>query len=152
MKLPAEIVRIASAEVGVHEIDGSNCGPRVNEFKAATVLDPTEAWPWCAAFICWVVREALAASGVAETPTFHRPKTASAWGLESWSLAQDQSTWTTKKPWRDILPGDLVIFKFSHCGIATSALPKRMRGGTAVAITSPLTESRAKFSVRTKPV
>jgi hypothetical protein len=30
-KLPAEIVRIAKLEIGVEEIDGTNCGPRVNE-------------------------------------------------------------------------------------------------------------------------
>ena len=120
MKLAAEIVRIASAEIGVEELHGSNCGPRVNEFKAATVLTPTEAWPWCAAFICWVVREAMKAAGITETTTFKRPTTASAWGLESWSLQQDNSTETKKKPFRDILPGDLIIFNFSHCGIAVS--------------------------------
>lgn len=120
MKLAAEITRIAAAEIGVVETKTTNCGPRVNEFKAATVLPPAEEWPWCAAFICWVVREALKAAGVPETATFKRPTTASAWGLENWSLQQDNSTWTKTKPFRDILPGDLIIFNFSHCGIAVS--------------------------------
>jgi hypothetical protein len=120
MKLSKEIVRIASAEIGVEEIDGTNCGIRVNQFKAATNLDPLEEWPWCAAFICWVVREAMAAANVPETDTYHRPTTASAWGLERWSLKQDNSTWTKKKPFRDILPGDIICFNFSHCAFAVS--------------------------------
>jgi len=119
-KLPAEIVRIATAEIGVSEVNFSNCGPRVNEYKAATNLDPREGWPWCAAFLCWVVRAAMRATGVEETPTFKRPTTAGAWALIDWSLKQDRSTWTLKSPGRDILPGDLVIYTFSHCGIAVS--------------------------------
>ena len=119
MKLAQEIVRIASAEIGVEEIDGSNSGPRVEEYQAATSLGGT-GWPWCAAFICYVVRAAMKAAGVEESATFRRPTTASAWGLESWSLKQDRSTWTQKKPFRDILPGDIVIFNFSHVGFAVS--------------------------------
>jgi hypothetical protein len=118
--LPAEIVRIATAEIGVEEIDGTNKGPRVNEYKAATWLPSTESWPWCAAFVCWVIREALRSTGIKETQTFNRPMTAGAWNMERWSLAQDAST-STKKPHRgDITPGDIVIFKFSHIGFAIS--------------------------------
>lgn len=114
------IVRIATAEIGVEEIDGTNKGPRVNEYKAATWLPSTESWPWCAAFVCWVVREALRSAGIKETKTFNRPMTAGAWDLERWSLEQDKST-NTKKPHRgDILPGDIVVFKFSHVGFAIS--------------------------------
>jgi hypothetical protein len=57
---------------------------------------------------------------VPETDTYHRPTTASAWGLERWSLKQDNSTWTKKKPFRDILPGDIICFNFSHCAFAVS--------------------------------
>lgn len=116
-KLPIRIVKIATAEIGVTEVNGTNCGPRVDEYKAATWLSPRLGWPWCAAFVCWVVREAMAG----DTWTFKRPRTAGAWDFENWSLAQDNSTWT-KKPHRgDIEPGDIVIFKFSHIGIAVSA-------------------------------
>ncbi len=119
-KLPTEIVKIATAEIGVEEINGTNCGPRVNEYKAATWLPSTESWPWCAAFVCWVVREALRSTGTKETKTFNRPMTAGAWDFERWSLKQDGST-NTKKPHRgDIAPGDIVVFKFSHIGFAIS--------------------------------
>ncbi len=113
-----QLCDIASKEIGTQEVDGSNCGPRVNQYKAATNLDPELAWPWCAAFICWVVREAMKAAGVNETETFHRPTTAGAWDLENWSLRQDLTTRTKRVPGRDIAPGDIVIFTFSHVGLA----------------------------------
>lgn len=47
-------VLIAQAEVGVTEAPpGSNTGPRVRVFQAATTLAGTR-WPWCAAFVQWV--------------------------------------------------------------------------------------------------
>lgn len=120
-KLPQAIVEIATAEIGVEEVNGTNCGVRVNEYKSATWLPATKPWPWCAAFVCWAVREAAKKAGVGFTKTFKRPRTAGAWDMENWSLAQDKSTWT-KKPHRgDILPGDIVVFKFSHIGFAVSA-------------------------------
>jgi hypothetical protein len=118
--LISEVVRIAKAEVGVREIRDTNCGEMVNEYKAATWLNPKKGWPWCAAFVCWVIREALKSSGVKETKTFKRPRTASAWDFENWSIDQDSTTWMRKPHDGDILPGDIVIFKFSHIGIAVS--------------------------------
>lgn len=124
MKLPEALVQIAVKEVGVTEVNGTNCGPRVDEYKAATWLNPKVGWPWCAAFVCWCFREALALSGVKETKTFKRPRTAGAWDFENWSLAQDSTTNTRKPHKNDILAGDIVIFKFSHIGIAASAPDK----------------------------
>lgn len=118
------IVRLARKEVGVEEINGSNKGPRVNEYKAATNLPAEEAWPWCAAFICWVVREAMKACGVSETKTFKRPTTAGAWDMENWSIRQDSTTWTKKPHRNDIEAGDIVVFTFSHTGFALSGPDK----------------------------
>lgn len=120
-KLREEICRIAKGEIGVEEIDGTNCGPRVNQYKAATTLDPKQSWPWCAAFVCWVVKEAMKSAIVRETATFKRPKTAGAWAFENWSLAQDNSTNTKKPHGGDIQAGDIVVFTFSHIGIAISS-------------------------------
>lgn len=120
-KLPLELVRVANDEIGVEEVNGTNCGVRVNTYKAATNLPPKEAWPWCAAFVCWCVREAMKKAGIVETDTFKRPTTAGAFAFEPWSLAQDSSTWTKKPHENDIQTGDIVIFTFSHIGIATSS-------------------------------
>jgi hypothetical protein len=119
-RLPSAIVAIATEEIGVTEVNGTNCGVRVNQFKSATVLPADEPWPWCAAFVCWVVREAAARAGVPFTPTFKRPTTAGAYAMENWSLAQDSSTWTKKPHRNDIEAGDIVVFKFSHVGFAVS--------------------------------
>ena len=116
-----EIVRIAKAEVGVREIANTNCGERVDEYKAATWLNPKKGWAWCAAFVCWVVREAMTSAGVKQTKTFKRPRTAGAWDFENWSLQQDKTTNTKKPHGGDILPGDIVVFTFSHIGIAVSS-------------------------------
>lgn len=118
-KFTESLVKIALAEIGIEEIDGTNKGPRVNEYKAATNLPPNESWPWCAAFICWIVREAMAVHGVKETAGFKRPRTAGAWDFENWSKRQDETTWTSRDV-SDIKAGDIVIFKFSHIGIAVS--------------------------------
>lgn len=114
--LPARLVELAAAEVGVSEIDGTNCGPRVNEYKAATWLPADKPWPWCAAFICWLIREAMEGRDW----TFPRPETAGAWDFENWCLKVDKSAILKRNPGKDIRAGDIVIFTFSHIGIATS--------------------------------
>jgi len=118
------LIQTAEAEVGVEEVNGSNCGPRVNEYKAATWLPADKAWPWCAAFICWIVQEAMRKASIHETAGFKRPRTAGAWDFENWSLAQDSTTWTRRPHRGDIQPGDIVIFRFSHIGLAVSAPDK----------------------------
>ena len=125
MKLAQRLVELAKKEVGVEEIGGTNCGPRVNEYKAATWLPPDQAWPWCAAFIDWLVMTAMEESG--KQFTFERPRTAGAWDLENWSMKQDGSTWTKLNPQAgDIAPGDIVIFTFSHVGLAIDSPAKGM--------------------------
>ena len=119
--LPALLVRLATAEIGVTEVNGTNCGPRVDQYKAATWLDPKKGWKWCAAFICWLVREALEHAQFEQTKTFKRPRTASAYDFRNWSLAQDGSTQTKDRPGRDIAPGDIIAFQsISHIGLAVS--------------------------------
>ena len=124
MKLSEALVQVALKEVGVTEVNGTNCGPRVNEYKAATWLNPKVGWPWCAAFVAFCFREALALSGVKETKTFKRPRTASAYDFENWSMEQDNSTHTKKPHKGDIKAGDIIVFTFSHIGIALSSPDK----------------------------
>ena len=116
MKLFEKILNLAKKEIGVEEIDGTNCGVRVNEYKSATSLDPKESWPWCAAFICWLFRESMKNNKY----TFARPTTAGAWNFENWCLKQDRSVLLKKPHNNNITAGDIVIFKFSHIGIAIS--------------------------------
>lgn len=112
--LAEKLVALAKKEVGVEEINGTNCGPRVNEYKSATWLDSTKSWPWCAAFICWLFREAMKGSEY----TFKRPQTAGAYDFENWCKEQDTNVLLKKPHNGDIKPGDIVIFNFSHIGLA----------------------------------
>jgi cell wall-associated NlpC family hydrolase len=112
------LVTIALAEVGVKEVGSSNRGPRVDQYQRATWLEEKDWGAWCASFVCWCVREAMRSAGVKETAGFKRPRTAGAFDFERWSLAQDATTATRKPAGKDIQRGDLVIFSFSHIGIA----------------------------------
>jgi len=114
-KLANKMVSLAQKEIGVEEVDGTNCGVRVNEYKSATWLDSTKGWPWCAAFICWLFREAMKGGSF----TFLRPQTAGAWDFENWAKKQDKSIVLKKPHNNDIQAGDILIFTFSHIGIAT---------------------------------
>lgn len=52
------VTTTAAREIGVHEVPwGSNTGPRVRQYQAATVLGGT-GWPWCNAFTEWVYKAA----------------------------------------------------------------------------------------------
>ena len=112
------LIRIAQAELGVKETGKTNRGPRVDDYQRATWLKPEDYGAWCAAFVCWVIRETLKATGIPETAGFKRPQTAGAFDFERWSLAQDSSTQTRKPCGSDIKRGDLVIWSFSHISIA----------------------------------
>ena len=110
-----KMVSFAREEIGVSEGDGSNCGPRVDEYKAATWLDADKGWPWWAAFICWLVREAIEGEDV----KFKRPKTAGAWDFENWAKQHSTNGVELRKPTNeDIKTGDIVVFTFSHIGLA----------------------------------
>jgi len=109
--LARRIVELAAAEVGVREVPrNSNRGPRVEEYQRATWLDGT-GWPWCAAFVCWLVRELEKDFDL----PFARPRTAGAWDFERW--ARDEGV-KLFKPRARIRAGDIVVFTFSHIGLA----------------------------------
>lgn len=120
--LRESIARIAETKIGTKESGGNNKGKDLQPFFDADHYDPNGAapgddgYPWCASFVCWVVMVAIAGRAI----TFQRPRTASAFGFEAWSLAQDNSTNTKRNPGSDIKRGDLVIFSFSHIGIAVA--------------------------------
>jgi hypothetical protein len=116
-KLSSVIADLAAREIGVMEHPrGSNRGPRVDEYQAATWLKKKDWGPWCASFVCFIVREAMHEAG--GKYTFRRPRTAGAFDLARWSRQQDLSTQTRDTPGRDIARGDIVIFSFSHVGFA----------------------------------
>ena len=115
------LVGIAEAEVGVREQGGNNRGGRIEAYQNATWLDP-EAWPWCAAFVCWCIRDWLKVPGAADSIGVGnienwRPKTAAAFDFLRWAKKQDLPILPETA---EVHAGDLVIFDFSHIGIVVA--------------------------------
>ena len=128
MSLPLrqKLIAIATAEVGVREVPrNSNRGPRVLEYQRATNLSGT-GWPWCAAFVCWCIREWGRDPAVLDalklTPdTFAvwRPRTAAAYGFHEWAERRDLTIFDeNENPGEATLhTGDIITFDTSHIGL-----------------------------------
>ena len=110
------IVSVASREVGTKE-EGHNSGLRITLYQESTWLKPAP-WPWCAAFVSWVVKEAC--SNRSLPSDFERPRTAGAWDFERWARDDAGSSVSLIKPCNEPLAGDIVCYKFSHIGIIES--------------------------------
>jgi len=118
-----KLVDIAAHEVGVTE-KGRNTGKRIIEYQRATTLGGT-GWPYCAAFVCWCIREwgadpaVLAYLGM--TPAKFerwRPKTAAAFGFEDWAEKQGLEMFGDSEA-NQLRTGDIMVFDMSHVGLVT---------------------------------
>ncbi|KAL3823561.1 hypothetical protein ACHAXA_002902 [Cyclostephanos tholiformis] len=123
--LAQKLVNLAEKEEELHVVEvplGSNRGPDVDKYRAATNHALLNGWPWCAAFICWLLREAMKNHSY----EFTRPQTAGAWDFENWARKQTCGVSLKKPHGNDIYAGDIVVFTEKiwtkgHIGLATSA-------------------------------
>lgn len=123
----AKLIQLADAEVGTREGAVNNTGARIVEYQGATWLQPG-AWPWCAAFTCWIMRELLEDEAVRDylKSYFGRPeltlaqaekvrcRDASAFGWEKWATGHGFELVPETQLAR---AGDFVVFDFSHIGL-----------------------------------
>ena len=111
----SKIIDIAKTQVGIHESGGNNHGVGIAKYWTATNYPEgyNDRAPYCAACMCWCIKE----SGVFTEA--ERPKTAAAFGFESWADSNPTKTDIIRKPSK-VKKGQLVVFSFSHIGIATS--------------------------------
>ena len=139
--LPETIARIAEAEAkrNVREKGGNNRGPEVQRYQAATWLAGT-GWAWCAAFVCWVIYQALQVTG---QQLKNRPRTAGAWDFENYATGGYGPTPFRVMP-RGTTPqrGDIVTFTWSHIGIVLDYNPKAQKVRTAEGNTGPSSNLR----------
>lgn len=127
--IATKLVVLAMGEVGVKEKPkNSNRGKRVEEYQATTWLEGS-GWAWCAAFICWLCKEA----GVADKL---RPLTAGAWDFERWASENPKLVTLYKAGKTSIMAGDILVYTFSHIGLA-----KADQGGTTVRVVEGNTDS-----------
>ena len=117
----AKLIEIAQGELGTREGPANNTGARIVEYQGATWLAPG-AWPWCAAFTAWVVREWLEIEEVRNSlglSSFSlaekwRCRDASAFGWEKWALQRGLGVLPESEKAK---AGDFVVFDFSHIGL-----------------------------------
>ncbi len=123
--LREKLITIARSKVGVTE-SGRNTGPEILKFQRATNLEGT-GWPYCAAFVCWCVREWIkdgdvrAALGLKDEAAAEkwRPKTAAAFGFHEW--AEDHGLLVFDDSPKHILhTGDIMTFDMSHIAIVAT--------------------------------
>lgn len=125
----SRIADIAEAQIGTEEDSAhTNRGAAILKYQQATSL-AGQGWPWCAAFVDWCIEQAMLEHPELFGLTFaQRPQTASAFGLQEWAqskfavgchvFASDDSHC---QPGR----GDIVVYKFSHCGIVAAGVDAR---------------------------
>lgn len=109
-----KVISIAKTQIGIHETS-ANHGEGIAKYW--TACDYSEGYndraPYCAACMSWCIKEAGFLSDK------ERPKTAAAFGYEGWASENSKKATLIKKP-KKVVRGQLVIFAFSHIGIATS--------------------------------
>lgn len=122
--LRQKLIAIAAHEVGVMEIPtNSNTGKRVIEYQRATNLGGT-GWPYCAAFVCWCIREWIKDSDVraalklkdAAAAEKWRPKTTAAFGFHEWAERNGYLI-MNDAPVHVLHTADLMTLDVSHIGI-----------------------------------
>jgi hypothetical protein len=115
MKLRNKLVELAKTELakGIKETS-KNQGVGIEKYWGATWYKDgyKNREPWCAAFTCWLFQEGMKD----DKYTFKAPQTPAAYGFENWCLKQDNSVLLKRSG--KISKGDIVIFNFSHIGIA----------------------------------
>jgi hypothetical protein len=124
--LRQRLIAIAAHEVGVTEIPkNSNTGRQIIEYQRSTTLDGT-GWPYCAAFVCWCIREWLKDSEVrtalkltnVKAAERWRPKTAAAFGFHDWAESRGLLV-MNDSPHHVLHTADLITLDVSHIGIVT---------------------------------
>lgn len=123
----SDLLKIARSELGNKESPANSNNVRYNTWFYGKPVSGS-AYPWCAAFACWVFNKA----GV-KLPI----KTASCGALMN--AAKSAGMWVTS----NFIPGDIVIYDFSgkrnkteHCGIVELILPdygvQAIEGNTSI--------------------
>ncbi len=115
--LVRKLIEIANSQIGSHEEGGNNKGPQVVKYQKATWLEPG-AWPWCMAFVAWIVQQWLrdkavrAFFGIKDDAAAEkwRPRTAAAFGAEDWAMSRGL---TVLRPPALAKAGDIIIFDFN---------------------------------------
>jgi CHAP domain len=117
-----ELADIAETQIGTQEDAAhTNRGAAILKYQQSTNLGG-QGWPWCAAFVDWVMQQFLARHISYAEHGFKRSQTASAYGLIDWAREQKLLIFdgAHTAPQR----GDIVVYTFSHTGIVADVDPQ----------------------------
>jgi hypothetical protein len=122
-EVSSELASIAESQLGTQEDSKhTNRGAAILKYQEATNLEG-QGWPWCAAFVDWCLQQFLAAHMEFARMGLKRAQTAAAFGLIIWGKEQGCHVFNpiVQNPER----GDIVVYRFSHCGIVGDVDPER---------------------------
>lgn len=118
--LAQRMVFLAQGELNVRETS-KNQGQGIAKYWPATTYADgyKNREPYCAAFVCWLVQQV---SGTLKAVPFSLPRSPVAYDIIKWgSSNQARGIQAINPDTGRILPGDILVFTFSHCGIAEKA-------------------------------
>ncbi|MCW1885538.1 hypothetical protein OKA04_12430 [Luteolibacter flavescens] len=132
------MVELATADLHIRETEGSNRGPGIEKYWSATSYPGgyEARQPYCAAAVCWWVEQAAKDVGYTALPLL---RSARAFDFHQWGKTNDSAGRKVSVIAKsdEILPGDIIVFSFSHVGIAEARSPKGRDVQTIEANTSP---------------
>lgn len=120
----ADTLRDAVAAAGLSRVGmretSKNQGPGIGELWEATNYPQGDEnrEPWCAAFVCWCIMQAILWRGI--VAPFKRPRTALAFGFEEWAKVNAVHGVQLLKPHAAVKRGDIIVYSFSHVEIAVA--------------------------------
>ena len=116
--LQTHLLQVAGGELGVRETS-RNQGPGIIKYWAATTYPDghDERQPWCAAGLAWILLQAMLRRwGTEAAAPFRRCRSARVADWLDWAR-REPGVRVVRRP----LPGDIVVFKFSHIGLVAGA-------------------------------
>lgn len=119
------LLKIASEQLGIRETS-KNQGAGIAKFWEATWYPDgyKNREPYCAAFVCWVVAEAMRRGYALGLTEATRPKSPAVKDWIPWAQKASSGALVFGVGDRDHKPddGDIVVFTFSHIGIVAGPL------------------------------
>jgi hypothetical protein len=116
------LVELAKADLWIRETEGKNQGDGIAKYWPATTYPDgyQDRQPYCAAAVCYWVREAVAKAAV----PFTLPTTAKAFLLEQWAKRNAGKGVVFIGKGDQLEPGDIIIWEFSHASVVEARCPR----------------------------
>jgi peptidoglycan hydrolase-like protein with peptidoglycan-binding domain len=119
--IPRLLVDLAIADIGIKETS-RNQGPGIAKYWEATTYPAgyKNREPYCAAAVCYWIREACTGRKV----PFDLPRSALAFDFLTWPSRQLNQGLLYLNKRADLLPGDIIVWEFSHVSVLEHPAPK----------------------------